>query len=191
LVEATFAEARLGPVDDPNKLSAVIDVMYGATRVVLGSDLTTTGWNHAMATHPALSNHHGLKVPHHGSSTAHHLDLMAAGRDGAWVVSPFSPSHIPSVHADGVPWLVERNGELHLTAAPLARYRQPLPAASVPLADLAASFVGSGAPPGAGVAAISPPLGLRALDAVWAIAFAADGAMRGRWRGPRAFTVTR
>lgn len=189
LIEATYAEARMAAVHDPNKLSAVLEVTFGATRIVLGSDLTTTGWHRAVETCPALTDHQGLKVPHHGSSSAHHPDLMAPGRSGVWVVAPFSPSQIPSVHADGLPWLVERNGSVHVTAAPLARYRQPLPPPSVSLADLATLFVGAGAPPGTNVSAVSPPLGLRALDAIWAIAFSDDGAVRGQWRGPRAFTV--
>lgn len=187
VVEASYASVRLGKQLEPNELSAVIEVTYGTTRVVLGSDLTTSGWNAAMSAHPPLAAHHGLKVPHHGSRTAHHDTLMAAGTDRAWVVSPFSPSSLPAVHADGIPWLVQRNGALYLTAAPLARYRQPLPPAVVPLSDLAALFSSAGAPRGA--SAISPPLGLRDLDAVWVAAFAADGGLQKLWRGPRAFSV--
>jgi hypothetical protein len=56
--------------------------------------------------------------------------------------------------------------------------------------DALASLFAAGAPPGARAAAISPPLGLRDLDAVWAVAFATDGTVRGLWRGPRAFSVT-
>lgn len=189
-VGAAYAAARIAGEFDPNELSAVIEVTFGATRVVLGSDLTTPGWNYAIDAHPALTDHHGLKVPHHGSPTAHHDGLMAPGPNRAWMVSPFSPAHLPPVHADGIPWLVERNGALYLTAAPLARYRQPLPPPTVPLANLTALFAGAGAPPGTAVAAVSPPLGLRALDAVWAAAFGSDGTVRGLWRGPRAFAVT-
>jgi hypothetical protein len=72
LIEATYAEARMAAVHDPNKLSAVLEVTFGATRIVLGSDLTTAGWHRAVEACPALTDHHGLKVPHHGSSSAHH-----------------------------------------------------------------------------------------------------------------------
>jgi hypothetical protein len=188
-VSAAFAAALVGGALDPNELSAIIELVFGATRIVLGSDLLASGWDIALAAQPALAMHAGLKIPHHGSSTAHHEGLMTPGEGRAWIVSPFSPCQLPPVHEEGIPWLVERNRTLYVTAAPLARYRQPLPPPTVPLAALAALFT-AGAPPGEHAGAISPPLGLRDLDAVWAAAFAADGTVRGLWRGPRAFAVT-
>ncbi len=189
LVAATYSGALMIGPRDANDLSTVIEVAFGAARVVLGSDLTSPGWDRAVTAYPALVDHHGLKVPHHGSRTAHHDLLMAHGEGRAWMVAPFSRSGLPAVHADGIPWLVARNRALYLTAAPLARYRQPTPPAQVALADLPSLFVGAGVPPGTAATAISPPLGLYALDAVWAAAFASDGTIRGLWRGQRAFAV--
>lgn len=188
VIGAALASARLGgEVPDPNALSTVLEIQLGDTRLVLGSDLVAQGWTEALAARPELGAHHGLKVPHHGSRTAHHEGLMPAAAGRAWVVAPFSPSRLP-LHADGLPWLVSRCGRLHLTAAPLARRRQPFPPAEVPLAALPSLFA-SGAPPGRGAVAISPPAELQPLDAVWAAAFDHAGAIRGLWRGPRAFAV--
>lgn len=188
LIAAHFAAGRLGGPLDPNELSAVFEIEFGSTRVVLGSDLTTSGWTPALAARPELGAHHGLKVPHHGSPTGHHPELMPHGSERAWMVAPFSPCQLPAVHGEGLPWLVARNGLVLLTAAPLAHSRQPFPPAEVAVDELAALF-SRGAPAGSGAVAISPPIGLRAFDAVWCVAFDDAGAVCGRWRGPRAFAV--
>lgn len=189
-IAAQFSAWRMGgpSVVDPNELSAVFELTFGGTRVVLGSDLVTSGWQAVLAARPELGEHHALKVPHHGSSTAHHPGLMRQGQERAWLVAPFSRCHLPAVHSHGLPWLVARNGAVLLTAAPLARDRLPLPPARVPLVDVAAYFAGT-SPPSSGAFAVSPPRGLQALDAVWCVAFDDRGSMVGRWRGPRAFSV--
>lgn len=174
-------------IPDPNAISTVFEIEFGDTRLVLGSDLVSQGWSAALDVRPELGAHHGLKVPHHGSRTAHHDGLMTTAPDRAWIVAPFSPSRLP-VHADGLPWLVSRCNRLHLTAAPLARSRQPFPPGEVPITDLNALFA-AGAPPGHGAVVVSPPRDLQPLDAVWVVAFDRSGEIQGMWRGPRAFSV--
>lgn len=188
VIALATAAARAGTdIPDPNAVSTVFEIEFGDTRLVLGSDLIAQGWTDALEARPELGAHHGLKVPHHGSRTAHHDGLMTMASDRAWVVAPFSPSRLP-VHTDGLPWLVSRCGRLRLTAAPLARRRQPFPPDEVTIAELPALFAG-GAPPGHGAVVVSPPRDLQPLDAVWVIAFDRSGSIQDLWRGPRSFSI--
>lgn len=186
------------PVDS-NQLSAVIELVFGATRIVLGSDLPTTspggrvlpgGWSAVMARHPELGVHAGLKIPHHGSPAAFHAALMTAGSGRAWWISPFNRGRrLPPTGPDGVSRLVALNGEVALTASPRRRDQQSRhpDAGIVRLAELAALF----APPAgtsAGALLATPPT-LAPLDPLWCGAFDDQGALRGTWRGERAFAV--
>ena len=199
--DPTIVEAllRLGTHVDSNELSAVIELVFGATRIVLGSDLPTTspsgrvlpgGWDAVMARHPELGAHAGLKIPHHGSPAAFHTELMTAGRGRAWWISPFNRGkRLPPTSPDGVPRLVSLNGEVALTAAPRRRDQQPRhPDPGVlPLSELPALFMpATGAAEGALL--VTPPA-LEPLEPLWCGAFDHEGAMRGAWRGERAFTV--
>jgi hypothetical protein len=84
-------------VNRANHLSTVVEVVFGATRLVLGGDLPTlesnsttrvpAGWDLVMDRHPSLGAHHGLKLPHHGSAEAHHESLhrpRQAQQNRAW-----------------------------------------------------------------------------------------------------------
>lgn len=199
--EAALVHDRLAgePRGDPNELSAVVELVFGATRIVLGSDLPSAdsqgrplraGWGAVLSRHPHLGEHRGLKIPHHGSPAAFHTGLMTAGRDRTWWISPFNRGkRLPPTDADGVPRLVALNGEVALTATPRPRAAQPLHAdpAVVRLAELTALFAAT-APIAAGAFSISPPE-IEPLDPIWCGAFDDRGMVRGTWRGPRAFTV--
>jgi len=81
-----------------NELSAVLEIQWGDTRLVLGGDLPRvatsrrkpnpipSGWDLVMQQRPELGEHTGLKVPHHASWAAMHLSLMrpAPDRRRAW-----------------------------------------------------------------------------------------------------------
>ncbi|HWO26055.1 MAG TPA: MBL fold metallo-hydrolase [Kofleriaceae bacterium] len=185
--------------EDSNELSAVIELVFGATRIVLGSDLPTMspsgrelpgGWGSVMTRHPALGAHAGLKIPHHGSPAAFHAALMTAGAGRAWWISPFNRGkRLPPTSPEGVPRLVSLNGEVALTATPRRRDQQPRHAdpGVVTLAELPALFT----PPAstvAGALLVTPPA-LGPLEPLWCGAFDDRGALRGTWRGERAFTV--
>lgn len=199
--EPAIVEAwlRSGVRSDPNELSAVIEIAFGDTRVVLGSDLPTFsangralagGWNQVMPLHPQLGAHHGLKIPHHGSPMAFHPELMSPGRARAWWISPFNRGkRLPPTEPDGVPRLVNLNGEVSLTATPRRRAEQPvhMDPGRVTLAELAALFTPS-APMLPGALAVTPPV-VEPLEPLWCGAFDAHGALVGAWRGTRAFTV--
>jgi len=186
------AARQAGGADRPNELSAVLEIVFGATRIVLGSDLETagsSGWSHVMAARPALGDHAGLKIPHHGSPTAFHQGLTRPGADRAWWITPFSSSRIPSMDRDGIPRFVALNGRVLLTATPRRRSDQPswLPPAELAIGDLAGAFQ-PGAPAQLGAIASSPPP-IEPLDAVWCVAFDRSGRIAGAWRGHRAFAV--
>jgi len=120
----------------PNELSAVVEIVFGATRIVLGSDLdavrssTPQGGQHRARprpAHPHLGGHRGLKIPHHGSPAAFHPGLMTSGCGRPWWISPFNRGkRLPPTDPDGVPRLVALNGEISLTATPRARGVQPI-----------------------------------------------------------------
>jgi hypothetical protein len=199
--DAALVHERLtgGDRGDPNELSAVVELAYGASRIVLGSDLPTVdsrggalhaGWNAVLRRHPHLGVHRGLKIPHHGSPAAFHVDLMTSGRGRTWSISPFNRGRrLPPTDPEGVPRLVALNGEVSLTATPRARTAQPIHAdpAAVPLAELPSLFAAA-APLAVGAFSVTPP-DIEPLDPVWCGAFDDRGALRGAWRGNRAFRV--
>jgi hypothetical protein len=199
--DAAFVHDRLagGHRGDPNELSAVVELVFGATRVVLGSDLPTmdargtvlgAGWDSALRRHPHLGDHRGLKIPHHGSPAAFHAGLMTSGSGRTWWISPFNRGkRLPPTDPDGVPRLVALNGEISLTATPRARGVQPLHVdpAVVPLAELPSLFA-TASPFAAGAFSVTPP-DVEPLEPVWCAAFDDQGALRGAWRGNRAFRV--
>jgi len=196
LVHDRLAGAYRG---DPNELSAVVELVFGATRVVLGSDLPTVdgrgvilgaGWDHVLGRHPHLGDHRGLKIPHHGSPAAFHTGLMTSGSGRTWWISPFNRGRrLPPTDPDGVPRLVALNGQVSLTATPRARGAQPVHAdpAVVQLAELPSLFA-SASPLAAGAFSVTPPH-VEPLEPVWCAAFDDQGALRGTWRGARAFSV--
>jgi hypothetical protein len=199
--DAAFVHDRLagGNRGDPNELSAVVELAFGATRIVLGSDLPTSdargvvldaGWDRVLRRHPHLGDHRGLKIPHHGSPAAFHSGLMTPGSRRTWWISPFNRGkRLPPTDPDGVPRLVASNGEVSLTATPRARAAQPTHAdpGVVPLAELPSLFATS-RPFAAGAFSVTPP-DVEPLEPVWCAAFDDQGALRGVWRGHRAFSV--
>jgi len=199
--DAALVHDRLagGHTGDPNELSAVVELVFGVTRIVLGSDLPTldargavlgAGWNSVLRRHSHLGDHRGLKIPHHGSPAAFHSGLMTLGSGRTWWISPFNRGkRLPPTDPDGIPRLVAANGEVSLTATPRARTEQPIHAdpAAVPLAELPSLFAAS-SPFAAGAFSVTPP-DVEPLEPIWCAAFDDQGRLRGVWRGNRAFTV--
>ena len=177
-----------------------MELVFGATRIVLGSDLPAidargtllgAGWHGVLTRHPHLGDHHALKVPHHGSPAAFHAGLMTSGSGRPWWISPFNRGRrLPPIDPDGLPRLVALNGEVSLTATPRTRAAQPIHAdpGTVPLAELASLFA-SPDPLGSGAFSVTPP-DVQPLEPIWCGAFDDQGALRGTWRGNRAFRVT-
>lgn len=187
------------PVERPNEISAVIEVVFGATRIVLGSDLTAIhhdgapargGWAEVLSRHDDLGRHAGLKLPHHGSPYAFHHGLHTEGQGRAWWVTPFNQgTRLPPLGDGGVSQLVAHNKQVLMTALPRSRVDQePLAApAMFPIADLPSLFVPA-APMTPKAVAISPA-DLEPLDPIWCVAFDDQGAVAGAWRGRYALSI--
>jgi len=115
---------------------------------------------------------------------------MTSGSGRTWWISPFNRGkRLPPTDPDGVPRLVALNGEISLTATPRARGVQPIHVdpAVVPLAELASLFA-TASPFAAGAFSVTPP-DVEPQEPVWCTAFDDQGALRGAWRGHRAFRV--
>ncbi len=191
-----------------NDISGVLEVTFGDTRVVLAGDLprfhtgTTkrvpAGWDRVLSARPQLGQHAMLKVPHHGSEAAFHPELMTSGgrERRAWCVTPFSRCGLPSVVSmAGLPRLLDRDPQVHLTAPPLSKEVQAAAAQRgrarlSQLADrLARTPIGVPFLDNGGIE-VTPRSALRPLDAVWCFACDDRNAVVGRWRGVAALEVT-
>lgn len=187
-----------------NRISVVAELVHGASSIVLGGDLPDRessallphGWSSVMNTHPHLSQHVSLKIPHHGSIGAIHAGLMNQPRSGdrAWLLTPYNSSKIPRTEdGDGLDQLLGWQTPIHLTApsvsracvrnlpsstidrATLERYQQ---AVSRPTFDPYDTFVALGS-------AAEP------LDAIWCLAIDAHANVTGRWYGRAAIQLQR
>jgi hypothetical protein len=184
-----------------NSLSIVLEVTWGALRLVLGGDLPVrpargTGWDTVMQAHPHLVGATANKIAHHASRDALHDGLLSGhAADALWWVTPFSSSRLPKADAGGgLTHLLTRHGEVKLTSLPHreAQRHLPSPPAAMDLAAYRGAIAGSGSSAGfvAGATDIMPPRHT-VLDPVWAASFDETGAVCDVWRGPAAFAVTR
>lgn len=202
-LDAIFVDLERGVRRDANGASLVLEVLFGEARVVLGGDLPRwrtstrqpipTGWDAVLAAHPQLGGALLTKVPHHGSAAAQHPGLLTPNPDGsrAAAVTPFEWQRLPRVQdADGLPWLINRCGAIHVSSAPSdwqvttkgpdvsrrsIRSRRDVEPTGDPFADAAAD--------------VRPAPLDDQLASVWAFALDANGSIRHRWAGARALLV--
>ena len=191
-----------------NHLSAVLEVIFGQTRVVLGGDLpryeslkgkavpVASGWDAVLARHPQLAGHVGLKVPHHASTYALHPDLVspAASNARAWYVTPYRSAGLPRTGSgEGLAQLLAAEPAVHVTAPPASCERKGwVPPSVVTLQQLhtEAAMAPTGDPlldRGTEIRGSGPKA---PLDNIWCVAFDDTGQVVGRWRGPQAFEVS-
>lgn len=186
-----------------NEASLVIELHYGQSVFLLGGDLPwkrnetvlSNGWQLVMSLHPHLAQHHGLKVPHHGSTEALCLDLIRPSQwRRFWCVTPFNSNRLPSTDPRcGIAKLLEAEPVVHLTAlaARIRHQRACSPPARVQLGELVArtDAVRTGNP------FIDTAVDLREeyargpLDPVWCCAMDDRGQVVGLWRGRAALEV--
>lgn len=177
-----------------NLLSLVVEMEFGANRLVLSGDLpylvsgTTPpeGWHGLLQRHPHLAAATAWKVSHHGSRDALHPHMVPTTPQPrtTWV-TPFTRSGLPrTIPGDGLATLVATSPVL-LTAPPVAlRYALP---ASTTVAGLAAALA-QGSGPVLGNTTQAPPVH-SVIDPVWRSAFDAQGAVTHQ-RGALALQVT-
>ncbi|MBI4700698.1 MAG: hypothetical protein HY744_05965 [Deltaproteobacteria bacterium] len=191
-------------VERANWLSAVLEVRFAATTVVLGGDLPVreggqdvpTGWRRVMEQHPELTYHVGLKIPHHGSRDALHPDLVAPfGRPRAWCLTPFNSAGLPRTDDDdGLDLLLEAESPIMLTALSLSRKLQAAHAegrVTPREIDLGTRALRSGGTFLDGDTLWRSATALDPLDPVWCVAFDDAGHIVDRWRGRAALEVHR
>ncbi len=186
-----------------NEMSIVVEVVFGDTRVVLGGDLPhklgashfPAGWTAALANQPGMAEHHGLKIPHHGSREALCPRLLD-GKSGtrAWLLTPFNSQSLPRTDdGDGLDQLLHYEPRLMLTAASASRKlqaakvhhpitRQTLDEVTAAAKSNLPSFSNRDTTYRFGTA--TGP-----LDAVWGVEFDDAGRITGRWCGSAAWHV--
>ncbi len=194
-----------------NHVSIVLELEFGATRVVLSGDLprydkatsVPTGWDLVMARRPELGEHTALKIPHHGSAAATHPSLMRAlpngAKDGrAWVVTPYNSSRLPRVaDLDGLPQILSWKPCVLLTAVPASKAVQAVEkneespglvkleqlVSRVALQPTGHQFLDS-----AGVD-VTPGDAVDPMDPIWCVAMDNEARLVGRWRGQAALEL--
>lgn len=209
-LEAAFARWSR---DLANHVSIVLELEFGATRVVLSGDLpryvtgttspVATGWDLVMARRPELGEHTALKIPHHGSAAATHPSLMRALPNGAkderaWIVTPYNSSRLPRVaDLDGLPQILSWKPCVLLTAVPASKAVQAVEkneespglvkleqlVSRVALQPTGHQFLDS-----AGVD-VTPGDAVDPMDPIWCVAMDNEARLVGRWRGQAALEL--
>jgi hypothetical protein len=116
------ARGKPDPAQAPNEYSTPVLICWEATRILLGADLPNAQWTHvlAKAREQELADHHGLKVPHHGSTKSLPDDLVRAGdRDRLVVLAPWhlGGNILPKLGAKGgIAWLLARRRAVSLSS---------------------------------------------------------------------------
>jgi len=188
-----------------NEVSAVLQIRYGSSRLVLGGDLPEldhgagprTGWTKVLCAYPDLPGSHLFKVPHHGSDGAMHPAMVGPGvaPPGAiWTLTPFQGGlkrPVPKLRGQkGVAALLAGAPTVHLTSLPSGWQSTVAVDAMVPLDALRP--IPSPAPPSEGATdtgLASPPCS--ALDPVWLFTLDDEGRCAAKHRGVRAIEVGR
>ncbi|MBX3273145.1 MAG: hypothetical protein KF729_22970 [Sandaracinaceae bacterium] len=179
----------------------VLELSYGATRIVLGGDLprvesgsgkaVPTGWGHVMESYSRLAEHQLLKIAHHGSIAAWHDDLMAPPpSERAWAVTPFARSSLP--RAGSLPALLACEQPLYVSHPPpswhVVRGPRGAPVSASSIHDRR-DVARTGDPFADAAEDIRPQPPVDPLHPVWAFAFDDAAKLRGAWYGDTALTV--
>jgi len=190
------AQLRSALKERANELSIVLELKFGATRVLLGGDLPesrggasiTGGWLDVCEAEPCLAQHTLLKVPHHGSVEAI-PSAFDRRPDREWIVTPFVRQGLPRPGDDatgGLRVLLQRTTPIRLTSAcGLASPAEP--GATVlrqALRDAKARAEAAGLAGGVRSTGATDP-----LDFSWCVAFDHTGKIVERYAGAQAISV--
>lgn len=188
-----------------NRMSLVLELTFGATRIVLGGDMPADvreGWPAILDRHPGLADPCGLKIPHHGSLQALHPPLLRGSEPRCWWVTPFARQSLPrGQHSEaqevreGMALLLEHQEAVQVTSLPTARSRQQNvpPPGQVGQSEWDEAFQAKdlGGVLAARAVEVGPPPGVAPGEPFWGAAFDDGGACVARWRGAVAMEVVR
>jgi hypothetical protein len=111
----------------PNELSSAILLRWERLTLLLGADVENLQWSGIARDFPHLNQHHGLKVPHHGSPGAIHESYAEGDPDRCWVVTPWRRGwhRLPGAgDGEGLDLMLRRVTEVHVTALPFSHDRE-------------------------------------------------------------------
>lgn len=187
-----------------NRLSVVLDLHFGQTRLLLGGDLPYSqqgrvlelGWQRVGVLSPGLHAHTAKKVPHHGSleAVAPEWSSPAPGGVRYWAVTPYNKGRkLPAFgEGEGAWLLLQSEREFHLTGLPVGfSMQRPLPD-RIRRLDVQRELFTLRGPRGLlgqpVVAGRSHTIG--PTDCVWALTFDDQGQVTGRYRGSAATIIS-
>jgi hypothetical protein len=108
-----------GRAGKENRIATAMLLEWQGARVLLGADVIDTDWRRIARSVNGLNMHAGLKVPHHGSRGALDDCFGTGGQDRLWMLTPFSRQRVPRFDdGEGVDWMLQRVGEVHMTGLP-------------------------------------------------------------------------
>lgn len=107
---------------DNNELSCAVYLTWEGTRLLFGADVPNPHWETIHNEVADVSDHHFLKVPHHGSEEAIHRTFMKGERERIWVVTPYNRGRkLPRFDDDGaIHRMFDYVDTLYLTGLPIA-----------------------------------------------------------------------
>ena len=118
-----------------NELSSPVLVEWESVRLILGADLPTDMWP-KVASNFNLTDHHGLKVPHHASKDGFHPNVHGPGlRERYWVATPYKRGLQPPRFEDGegVSLILGHVDVLHFTSI---LFETPATSTPIPRSEL-------------------------------------------------------
>jgi hypothetical protein len=200
------AALRARVVHEANRLSAVLDIRFQQTRLLLTGDLVHAdaggkvlvgeGWERLHALVLGLHAHHALKVPHHGSREALTDELLqgVAGFSRTWVVTPFNSQALPSPEpGEGAELLLQKEREFLLTALSVGWKQQISGQVRLTLAELRRDVLALKGAPGflSSATRAGSPKTVPPSECCWGMAFDEAGHLLARYRGQGARIIQR
>lgn len=189
---------------EANRLSAVLDLRFQQTRILLTGDLIHAdstgkalldeGWGRVNELAPGLNAHHGLKVPHHGSRKALCDELLrpADGYVRTWVMTPFNSRDLPGRERDeGIERLLEEEDEILLTALPVGWRQQSAGQVRLTLPELDREVCSLKGTPAllSGATPAGRQRGVPPVECCWGVSFDGSGRPVSRFRGQGARVI--
>jgi hypothetical protein len=136
----------LFPSEDHNLSSLALLIRFGKTQMILGGDVETAGWRHALRDfEPGLLSANLVKVPHHGSPTGHCPELwttFATGDKPISVITAYRRHSLPC--HDMLCHIRDHSDYVYSPSTSVfEKPRKPLPKGMRLLRGKSAPFVGS------------------------------------------------